>query len=58
MPAVQVRQKPAERFVLQSTDVELAAQDGLKQGVIVSVKEIEAGIGSLPPCVVENFISP
>ena len=46
LPAVEMRQEAAQRFVLQPTDVELAAQDGLKQGVIVGVEEVEAGIGT------------
>ena len=34
------------RLVLQAADVELTAEDGLKQGVVIGVKEVEARVGA------------
>jgi hypothetical protein len=36
----------AQRFILQSADVELAANDGAEQVLVIGVKQIEAGIAT------------
>ncbi len=46
LAAVEMGQEPAQRLVLQAADVELTAEDGLKQGVVIGVKEVEARIGA------------
>jgi hypothetical protein len=42
-------QESAERLVLHSADVELAAGDDAEEGFVVAIKEIEAGVGPALP---------
>ena len=46
LPAVDLRQMAAERFVLQSADIELAANDRTQQSFIIRVEQVEAGVAT------------
>src|SRR5215203_5517918 len=46
LSAVEMRQEMAQGFILHSSDIELAAQDGLEQRIVLCVKEVEGRIGA------------
>ena len=46
LTAVQFRQIAAACFVLESADVEFAANDGAEQGFVVGVEQVETGIAA------------
>ncbi|MGI8743725.1 MAG: hypothetical protein ACR2NN_14345 [Bryobacteraceae bacterium] len=46
LAAVEFRQMAAEGFVLESADIELTANDGAEQRLVVGVEQIETGIAT------------
>jgi hypothetical protein len=44
-----LRQTAAQRFVLETADIELAADDGTEQVLIVAVEQVEAGVAAAFP---------
>jgi hypothetical protein len=46
LSAVELRQMTAQRFVLESADIELAASDGAEQGFIFRIEQVEPGVAA------------
>jgi hypothetical protein len=49
LAAAACRQVAAQRFVLQSADVELAANDGAEQVLIARIEQVESGVTDIGP---------
>lgn len=46
LSTIEMRQVTAQRFVLETGDVEFAAENRLEQCIVIGVEEIETGVGA------------